>query len=46
MVLQQFQDSLSGEAPPAGLGLALQALWWAGKGEVGPGAWLRAGGGR
>ena len=33
MNLQQYQDSIGGEAPPAGLTLALQALWWAGKGE-------------
>ncbi len=28
-----FRDSLSDPAPPAGLSLALQGLWWAGKGD-------------
>ena len=28
-----FRDSLTGANPPGGLGPALQALWWAGKGK-------------
>jgi hypothetical protein len=32
-----FQASLPADSPPAGLGAAPQALWWAGKG-----AWERA----
>ena len=35
--IDQFRASLSDSAPPAGTDLALQALWWAGKGE-----WHRA----
>jgi hypothetical protein len=31
--IDQFRASLSDPAPPAGADLALQALWWAGKGE-------------
>lgn len=33
MTLDAFRRSFSGAAPPAGLHLALQALWWAGKGD-------------
>jgi len=33
MDLARFQDSLQQAAPPAGLPLALQALWWDGKGD-------------
>jgi hypothetical protein len=32
-----FQDSLAGAAPPPDLPLAVQALWWIGKGD-----WNRA----
>jgi hypothetical protein len=28
-----FKASIAGEAPPSGLSLALQALWWDGKGD-------------
>ena len=28
-----FKRSIAGTAPPAGLGLAVQALWWAEKGD-------------
>ena len=31
--LDQFRVSLSDAQPPAGLGPALQALWWASKGD-------------
>ena len=31
--IDAFRGSLSGAAPPADVGPALQALWWAGKGE-------------
>jgi hypothetical protein len=31
--IDAFRSSLSAEAPPSGLGLALQALWWAGRGD-------------
>ena len=37
MDLQVFRQSLAGSAPPAGLGLAAQALWWDAKGD-----WNRA----
>ena len=37
MTGETFHRSLSNDAPPADLGLALQALWWSGKGE-----WARA----
>lgn len=33
----EFEASLEGDAPPPGLGTALEALWWQGKGE-----WERA----
>jgi hypothetical protein len=33
MDLAAFRASLAGEAPPQGLGLALQALWWEAKGD-------------
>ena len=33
MDLAAFRRSLSEAAPPPGLGLALQALWWEGKGD-------------
>lgn len=33
MTFETFHHSLSGTAPPAGLDLALQGLWWAGKGD-------------
>ena len=31
MDIEAFRSSLAQESPPDGLGLALQALWWAGK---------------
>ncbi|HTW29988.1 MAG TPA: hypothetical protein VME92_22885 [Acetobacteraceae bacterium] len=31
--LQHFRDSLAGAAPPTDADLALQALWWAGRGD-------------
>ena len=31
--IDAFRGSLSGAAPPAGVGPALQALWWAAKGD-------------
>jgi hypothetical protein len=37
MDLAEFTASLGDAAPPAGTDLALQALWWAGKGD-----WQRA----
>lgn len=37
MTLDEFRLSLAQTAPPAGLGSALQALWWQGKGD-----WHRA----
>ena len=37
MDLQAFRTSLDGAGPPAGLSLALQALWWDAKGD-----WPRA----
>ncbi len=33
LTVTEFQHSLSDADPPAGLSLALQALWWAGKGD-------------
>lgn len=33
MNLKEFRDSLAAATPPADAELALQALWWAGKGE-------------
>ena len=33
MDLKQFKESLGKETPPPGLGLALEALWYAGKGD-------------
>jgi hypothetical protein len=33
MKLAEFRTSLAGDKPPQGLGLALQALWWAAKGD-------------
>lgn len=33
MTPASFRDSLSGASPPQGASAALQALWWAGKGE-------------
>ena len=33
MTMDEFSRSLTGATPPAGLDLALQGLWWAGKGE-------------
>ena len=33
MDLNEFKKSLEKEAPPSGLGLALEALWYAGKGD-------------
>jgi len=37
MTLAEFKHSLSDTRPPAGLGAALTALWWAGKDD-----WERA----
>jgi hypothetical protein len=37
MQLDQFKSSLAGAAPPAGLSLPVQALWWQAKGD-----WHRA----
>lgn len=37
MQLSEFQSSLDQAAPPAGVSLALQALWWAANGD-----WARA----
>lgn len=37
MTVEAFRRSLSDAGPPAGSDLALQALWWAGKGD-----WERA----
>jgi hypothetical protein len=31
--VESFRNSLAAEAPPDGADLALQALWWAGKGD-------------
>jgi hypothetical protein len=33
MNLDAFKDSVAGEVPPAGVSLALQALWWDAKGD-------------
>jgi hypothetical protein len=33
MDIKAFEESLQGRAPPAGLGLALEALWFAAKGD-------------
>jgi hypothetical protein len=33
MTVTEFRHSLSGAAPPSGSSLALQGLWWAGKGD-------------
>lgn len=33
MDLAEFQATLTQAAPPAGLGLALQTLWWEAKGD-------------
>lgn len=33
MEIADFRRSLEQDAPPAGLGPALEALWWDGKGE-------------
>ena len=33
MEFAAYRASLSGDAPPQGLGLALQALWWEAKGD-------------
>lgn len=33
MTLTDFKKSLQAEAPPAGLGTHLLALWWGGKGD-------------
>ena len=35
MTVEAFRRTLPDPAPPGGLGLALQALWWAGKGDWG-----------
>lgn len=41
--LAAFEASLAADAPPAGLGQALGALWWAAKGDWRMGAeWTRA----
>ncbi len=37
MTLDDYRQSLAHDAPPAGLGAPLEALWWAAKGE-----WERA----
>ena len=31
MTVEEFRQSLSEQAPPVGLDLALQALWWTGR---------------
>ena len=33
MTLAEFERSLAGRSPPAGLGAPLAALWWAAKGD-------------
>lgn len=33
MDLQDFRNSLASDEPPAGLSLALQALWWDARGD-------------
>jgi hypothetical protein len=35
MRIRNFEDSLSADAPPEGLGRAVQGLWWDLKGEWG-----------
>jgi len=35
MDIAAFRTSVAGEAPPAGMGLPLQALWWDAKGDWG-----------
>ncbi len=37
MELDAFKGSVANDAPPAGLGMAAQALWWEAKGD-----WARA----
>lgn len=37
MIIRSFRSSLAGDAPPATMPAALQALWWDAKGE-----WQRA----
>lgn len=37
MTLSDFKASIANDAPPAGMSLALQALWWDRKGD-----WTRA----
>ena len=37
MTLEEFQASLTAATPPPGLSLAVQGLWWDGKGD-----WARA----
>jgi hypothetical protein len=37
MTLQEFRDSLSGDAPPKNLSLPLAGLWWDAKGD-----WVKA----
>lgn len=37
LMIDTFIDSVSGAAPPEGMGLPLQALWWTRKGD-----WARA----
>ena len=37
MTLDDFKESIANDAPPAGMDLALQALWWDRKGD-----WARA----
>lgn len=33
MTFDEFETSIAGDGPPAGLSLALQALWWDRKGD-------------
>ncbi|MDW7692753.1 hypothetical protein R9C00_11535 [Flammeovirgaceae bacterium SG7u.111] len=33
MTLSEFKDSLAESKPPTGLSVALEALWWDGKGD-------------
>jgi len=33
MNVGEFRESLKNDAPPAGLSVALESLWWAGKGD-------------
>ncbi|MBV8565812.1 MAG: hypothetical protein JO273_10190 [Methylobacteriaceae bacterium] len=33
MTVEEFRASLGSQAPPAGLALALQTLWWEAKGD-------------